>query len=180
MFEIKVLGIHKAKSLIAQDWPTHIISVINDAGPNWPATDIDRQHGNHAIYNFHDVEDDDPEEYADLVPPTRKTMQDIIDEVRSWELNDDSKLLVHCTAGKSRSTAIALAVLVLHGMSPADALKKVKFLSPAMCPNRLMIEYLDDIIGAKGELLKTVTDWYDATIIQIPGLAFPNRGGYNR
>jgi predicted protein tyrosine phosphatase len=180
MFELKVLGIHKAKTLIAQDWPTHIISVINDAGPNWPATTIDRQHNNHAIYNFHDVEDDDPEEYADLVPPTKKDMQDIIDEVKSWELNDDSKVLIHCSAGKSRSTAIAIAVLVLHGMSPKDALAKVKLLSPAMCPNRLMTQYLDEVIGANGELLKAVTDWYDATIIMIPGLSFPNRGGYNR
>jgi predicted protein tyrosine phosphatase len=180
MFEIKVMGIHKAKGLIAQDWPTHIISIINDAGPNWPATTIDRQHDNHAIYNFHDVEDDDPEEYADLVPPSKKNMQDIIDEVNSWELNDESKVLIHCTAGKSRSTAIALAIMVLNGMTPDEALKKVKLLSPAMCPNRLMTEYLDEVIGANGELIKAVNDWYAATIIQIPGLSFPNRGGYNR
>jgi predicted protein tyrosine phosphatase len=180
MFEIKVMGIHKAKTLIAQDWPTHIISVINDAGPNWPGTYIDRQHNNHGIYNFHDVEADDPEEYADLTPPSLKVMQEIIDEVKSWELTDESKVLVHCSAGKSRSTAIAMAILVLHGMSPADALQKVKLLSPAMCPNRLMTEYLDEVIGAEGELLKTVNDWYDKTIIMIPGLAFPNRGGYNR
>lgn len=180
MFELKVLGIAKAKSLIGADWPTHIISIINDAGPNWPGTYIDRQHDNHVIHNFHDVEADDPEEYADLTPPSLKVMQSIIDEVKSWELDDESKVLVHCSAGKSRSTAIALAILVLHGMSPEDALAKVKLLSPAMCPNRLMTEYLDEVIGAKGELLKAVNDWYDKTIIMIPGLAFPNRGGYNR
>jgi len=179
MFELKVMGIAKAKSLIGADWPTHIISIINDAGPNWPGTHIDRQHNNHIIQNFHDVEDDDPEEYDGLVAPTRKNMQDLIDEVRTWELDEDSKVLIHCSAGKSRSTAIALAVLVLHGMSPADALAKVKLLSPAMCPNRLMTGFLDDVIGANGELLKTVTDWYDKTIIMIPGLNFPNRGGYN-
>jgi predicted protein tyrosine phosphatase len=180
MFEIKILGIHKAKTLIAQDWPTHIISIINDAGPNWPATTIDRQHSNHAIYNFHDVENDDPEEYADLVAPSLKVMQEIIEEVKSWELNDESKLLIHCSAGKSRSTAIGLAVLVMNGMSPSDALRKVQLLSPAMCPNRLMTEYLDRSIGANGELLECVTNWYAEKIIMIPGLAFPNRGGYNR
>lgn len=177
MFELKILGIHKAKTLIAQDWPTHIISIINDAGPTWAATHIDRQHNNHGIYSFHDVEDDENDEF---VVPSLATMQDIIDEVKSWDLDDSSKVLIHCTAGKSRSTAVALAVLVLHGMSPADALTKVKLLSPAMCPNRLMVEHLDAVIGAEGELLKTVTEWYDKTIIMIPGLAFPNRGGYNR
>lgn len=180
MFELKVMGIDKAKGLIGADWPTHIISIINDAGPNWPATHIDRQHDQHIVKNFHDVENDDPEEYSELVPPTLSDMQDIIDEVKSWELNDDSKVLIHCSAGKSRSTAIALAVLVLHGMDADEALRKIKLLSPAMCPNRLMTEYLDEVIGAEGELIRVVEAYYKDSIIMIPGLTFPGRGGYNR
>lgn len=180
MFEIKVLGIAKAKQQIGADWPTHIISVINDAGPNWPATTIDRQHNNHAIYNFHDVENDDPEEYADLTPPTMNEIQDILETVDYWQLDDSSKLLIHCSAGKSRSTAIAFALLVKAGMSPADALKKVKLLSPAMCPNRLMVELFDTAMGMNGALRTEVEDYYARSILQIPGLAFPNRGGYNR
>lgn len=180
MFEIKVLGIAKAKQQIGADWPTHIISIINDAGPNWPATTIDQQHGNHVIYNFHDVETDDPEEYADLTPPTMKEVRDILETVDYWELNDDSKLLVHCSAGKSRSTAIALALLVKAGMSPEDALKKVKLLSPAMCPNRLMVELFDEAMGQDGALIDAVNAYYTKSIMMIPGLAFPNRGGHNR
>ena len=180
MFEIKVLGIAKAKQQIGADWPTHIISVINDAGPAWPATHIDRQHDNHIILNFHDVETDDPEEYKDLTPPTAKEIKEILETVDYWQLNDEHKLLVHCSAGKSRSTAIAIALLVKAGMSPEDAVKKVKLLSPAMCPNRLMIELFDDAMKLDGALITEVNDFYAKAIIMIPGLNFPNRGGHNR
>lgn len=180
MFEIKVLGIAKAKQLIGADWPTHIISVINDAGPNWPATHIDRQHDNHAIYSFHDVEVDDPEEYADLTPPKMADVKDILETVDYWELNDDSKLLIHCSAGKSRSTAIAIALLVKAGMEPQEAVRKVKLLSPAMCPNRLMTDLFDEAMGLNGALSGTVDAYYDQAIIMIPGLKFPDRGGANR
>ena len=180
MFEIKVLGIAKAKQQIGADWPTHIISVINDAGPAWPATHIDRQHDNHIIFNFHDVENDDPEEYGDLTPPTAKEIKEILETVDYWQLNGEHKLLVHCSAGKSRSTAIAIALLVKAGMSPEDAVKKVKLLSPAMCPNRLMIELFDDAMGLGGSLITEVNDFYAKAIIMIPGLNFPNRGGHNR
>ena len=177
MFEIKVLGIAKAKSQIGADWPTHIISIINDAGPGWGATTIDRQHDNHVIYNFHDVEDDQAD---GLVLPSKPVMQDILDTAAYWELNDDSRLLVHCTAGKSRSTAVAIAVLVQHGVPIAEAINRVNLLSPAMFPNRLMIELLDECLGLNGELISEVKDWYARKIIMIPGLSLPNRGGFNR
>ena len=175
--EIKVQGIAKAKGLIGADWPTHIISIINDAGPGWGATTIDRQHDNHAIFNFHDVEDDQAD---GLIVPSRPVMQDILDTTTYWNLNESSKLLVHCTAGKSRSTAVAIAVLVQHGVPIADAIKQVNLLSPSMFPNRLMIELLDDCLGLNGELISEIKDWYARKIIMIPGLALPGRGGYNQ
>lgn len=177
MFEIKVMGIAKARQQIGADWPTHIISLINDAGPDFAASTMDRQHNQHIIENFHDVEDRANDEY---VVPSRQQINGILEEVASWQLDDSSKLLIHCTAGKSRSTAIALAVLVQAGMTPADALAKVKLLSPAMFPNRLITEYADDYLGLEGKLIAQVADYYAKKIIMIPGLKAPNRGGYNR
>lgn len=176
MFEIKVLGIAKAKQQIGADWPSHIISVINDAGPAWPATHIDQQHDNHVIYNFHDVDADDPEEYGDLVAPSMKDIKDILATYDYWQMDDSAKLLVHCSAGKSRSTAIGYALLVRAGMSPADALKKIKLLSPAMCPNRLMVELFDEAMGMDGALSKPVEDYYADSILRVPGINFPFRG----
>jgi predicted protein tyrosine phosphatase len=185
MFEIKVMGIAKAKQQIGADWPTHIISVINDSGTDaqgnhFPGTAIDRQHGNHIIVNFHDVEDEDAAEAYDLVPPSRKVVDEVLEEVASWQLGDDDKLIIHCSAGKSRSTAIALGVLVQAGMSPSEALQKVKLLSPSMLPNRLMVEYVDVYLGLEGKLIEEVQAYYDKSILRIPGINLPNRGGYNR
>lgn len=185
MFEIKVMGIAKAKQQIGADWPTHIISVINDSGEDaqgnhFPGTTIDRQHGNHIIVNFHDVEDEDAAEEYGLVAPSRKVIDGVLEEVASWQLDDSSKLIVHCSAGKSRSVAIALGVLVQAGMSPVDALAKVKLLSPAMLPNRLMVEYIDAYLGLEGKLIEAVRSYYDKSILRIPGINLPNRGGYNQ
>lgn len=185
MFDIKVMGIAKAKQQIGADWPTHIISVINDAGSDaqgnhFPGTAIDRQHGNHIIVNFHDVEDEEAAEAYGLVPPSRKVIDEVLEETASWEMDDASKLIVHCSAGKSRSTAIALGVLVQAGMTPEEALKKVKLLSPAMLPNRLMVEYIDDYLKLDGKLVQVVKEFYDKSIMIIPGISLPNRGGYNR
>lgn len=177
LMEIKVMGIAKARAQIGADWPTHIISLINDAGPDFAATTMDRQHGNHIIENFHDVEDD---ENTDYVVPSRNQINGILEEVASWNLGDNDKLLVHCSAGKSRSTAIAIAILVQAGMTPEAALAKVKLLSPAMFPNRLITEYADDYLKLDGKLIAEVADYYAKKIIMIPGLKAPNRGGYNR
>jgi predicted protein tyrosine phosphatase len=177
MFEIKVLGIAKAKSLIGADWPTHIVSLINDPGPDFPGTTMDRQHGNHIIENFHDVED---EENTDYVVPQRNQINGILEEVASWNLGDEDKLLVHCSAGKSRSTAIALGILCQAGMSPADALQRVKLLSPALLPNRLIVEYVDDHLKLSGTLVEVIQRYYEASVLRIPGINLPNRGGYNK
>jgi predicted protein tyrosine phosphatase len=138
---------------------------------------MDRQHGNHIIENFHDVEDD---QNSDYVVPSRNQINGILEEVASWQLSDTHKLLVHCSAGKSRSTAIAIAVLVQAGMTPEQALAKVKLLSPAMFPNRLITKYADNYLDLEGKLIATVAKYYSEKIIMIPGLQLPNRGGYNR
>jgi len=182
MFEIKVQGIAKAKQLIGEDWPTHIISIINDGGPHWFATTIDRAHDNHAIFKFNDVEGEieDEEILKSCILPSKEAMHDIIDTLDSMNLQDDSKLLIHCSAGKSRSTAIAIATMVkFGGMTPLDAVAQCRILSPAMCPNRLMIYYLDEVIEAQGELAKAVDDYYRERIIFYPALRLPNRGNLN-
>jgi len=182
MFEIKVLGIAKAKQLILADWPTHIISIINDGGPHWFATNIERQHDNHHIFKFNDVEGElEVEEIRQAcIIPSKDMMKEIMDSLESMNLGDDSKLLIHCSAGKSRSTAIAIAAMMKFGdMSAEDAVAQCRILSPAMCPNRLMIHYLDEVIGANGKLAEAVALYYKERIIFYPALTLPNRGNLN-
>jgi predicted protein tyrosine phosphatase len=103
-----------------------------------------------------------------------------MEQVEAWELGDGHTLLVHCSMGKSRSTAIALAIMVRAGMTPQAALARLKLMSPAMVPNRLMTEMFDEILGLDGVLVAALKAWYDDKVITHPGVALPNRGGYNR
>ena len=173
--ELRVDSIHRAKNLIAEDWPTHIISIVNEAGGDFGASVIDRQHGDHFIFSFHDVEDD---QSSDYVVPTRKDIKDIL-EVAA-QVPADGRLLVHCTAGKSRSTAVAIGILIQNGMAPQEAFDWMKAHRPAMFPNRLMIEYVDDYLGLGGELLQIVKTYYTEKLMLFPKLVEINRGGYNR
>lgn len=173
--ELRVDSIHRAKNLIAEDWPTHIISIVNEAGGDFGPSVIDRQHGNHFIFSFHDVENDESTEY---VVPTRKDIKDILEAAA--QVPDNGKLLVHCTAGKSRSTAVGIGILIQRGMSPQDAFDWMKSHRPAMFPNRLMVEYVDDYLGLGGELLQIVKTYYTEKLMLFPKLVEINRGGYNR
>ena len=157
------------------DWPSHIISLVNEAGPDFPESRIDHQHGDHHIYNFHDTEDPNDEIY--VVPP-RSDIEEILQITGSLGVND--KLLIHCTAGKSRSTAVGIGVLIQHGMTPREALDWMKNHRPAMFPNRLIIGYIDDILRLDKELIDVVDAYYNEKILLIPGLQAPNRGWNNR
>lgn len=173
--ELKVESITKAKRLIMQDWPTHIISIINDAGPDFAASTIDRQHDDHFIYSFHDVEDD---ESTDYVVATKQDVRDILEAAQM--VPKDGRLLVHCTAGKSRSTAAGIGILIQDGMEPQAAFDWMKGHRPAMFPNRLMIQYIDEILELNGVLLDIVKTYYEEKLLLFPTLTGPNRGGYNR
>jgi predicted protein tyrosine phosphatase len=173
--ELKIDGISGAKRLIAKDWPTHIISILNSAGPDFAATTMDRQHDDHWIFEFHDVENRHDDVY---VVPSRQNVKDILDCVKG--IPHDARVLIHCTAGKSRSVAMAIAIQVQNGMGEQEAFDWAKRQRPVMFPNRLMIEYADDILGLDGRLIEVVATYYRESLHEFPLLVEQNRGGYTR
>jgi len=71
------------------------------------------------------------------------------------ELSARAKVLVHCRAGVSRSTAIAYAILCQHsvpGMETAN-LMHVESLRAVVYPNRLIIELADKVLKRNGGML---------------------------
>lgn len=70
------------------------------------------------------------------------------------KLPDDAVLLVHCEAGVSRSTAAALALLVqFHGVDKIDECVQLLLdVRPFACPNCLISQMADDILGCGGKL----------------------------
>ena len=73
-----------------------------------------------------------------------------------------SPLLVHCRAGQSRSTAVALAVMVQHGWDPEaarDALLAAHPPSRPFIPNLLVLARFDALLGMRSSLFAAGTRW---------------------
>ena len=72
------------------------------------------------------------------------------------KLPDGSRLLIHCEAGVSRSTAVALAGLVQqHGIENVrQCRERLLGIRPFACPNCLISEFADEILGCGGRLFR--------------------------
>jgi predicted protein tyrosine phosphatase len=166
MFDLRIETAPEALRLIQEGWPTRIISLVGDdlrfelpvVGPH------------HFIARFHDVEAETP----GYVAPTAEVLRSAL--VHAEGLNEQDRVLIHCHAGKSRSPAMALGVLVGAGMSAERAMERVKQVRPFVIPNRWIVRMLDQLLHQNGGLVRVVDDHY-AT---LPAEAqLPNRGGLN-
>jgi len=92
---------------------------------------------------------------AGCYAPTKAQVKAALDWVAS--LPEDSKVVVHCFAGVSRSTALALAFMASrHGVEWAkNELEKYR---PMSYPNELIARYADEILGFNGELLNAAQE----------------------
>ena len=71
------------------------------------------------------------------------------------DLPTEAKVLVHCRAGVSRSTATAYAILCQHtslGMEMENLLH-IETLRDLVMPNRLIIQHADQILKREGAML---------------------------
>ena len=68
------------------------------------------------------------------------------------------KILIHCRAGVSRSTALAYAVICQHSQpgQEAEAFAYLRQIRPQLFPNALVVKMADRILKRKGRLLAAV------------------------
>jgi predicted protein tyrosine phosphatase len=73
-------------------------------------------------------------------------------------------LLIHCFAGVSRSTSIALSIIAsrLPAGTEKQALDALLTIAPQAVPDLLVVRHADDLLGRGGALLQTVRDWDQA------------------
>lgn len=57
------------------------------------------------------------------------------------------RLLLHCTAGLSRSPALAIVASVHQGRSASATCAEVRRLAPRSQPNRMVLEMADQVLG---------------------------------
>lgn len=113
--------------------------------------------------NFHDLElplpSNSPARMAwerkgfGIVLPDQSHVHAILEFGRS--LDAKSKVLIHCMAGISRSTAAAwiLGVQAAPGHE-ADIYAFIRRIRPQAMPNRLMVRIADPILGAEGRMIR--------------------------
>ena len=81
------------------------------------------------------------------------------------QLIDDGSLLIHCHAGISRSSAIALAIIAekLGEGNEEEAVKTLEFINPNCRPNKLLVKMIDYILNRNMVLYNTVLNKVDLT-----------------
>lgn len=97
--------------------------------------------------------------------PTREHARAIVAFARSR--SDDERIIVHCLAGVSRSSAALAGVLAARDLPVADGVQAAidlavrngwRSASSGIRPNALLLAMLDVELGLAGELVKTVTE----------------------
>ena len=154
MFELKISNLKEARHLSVQ-WATHMISLLDPDIKDYdfiklPIISAER---NLRRYYFDDITPNSfwCEYYPNAKFVTAEQIQDLLEF--TTVLNSTDRLLVHCHAGISRSTAVALGVLCQHGFTPNEALKLVLSIRPQALPNQHILTLFDEILGLEGELV---------------------------
>ena len=76
----------------------------------------------------------------------------------SQNFTREDRILMHCRAGVSRSTAIAISILSQHAPVGEEKLvvDQVRAIRPLMLPNFLIIKLADEILQRQGKLIAAV------------------------
>jgi predicted protein tyrosine phosphatase len=155
LFELRISSLDHADE-ISQQWATHTISILDTdltrmifALETFYEELIPKPREGLSLYRCH-FDDVTPKDNFGFIVATLADIQAIL--AFSADLTPDDKLLVHCSAGISRSTAVATGILCQHGLSPTAALEKVFAVRKNAIPNPHIIALMDEALKLNGEL----------------------------
>lgn len=140
MFELKVVGLDEAERLFYQQWPTRIISLT------------DQEFLYYGPHHLHVRVNDVPFVGNHAISPSLDHLVTVLNFTKN--LTSSDRLMVHCFAGQSRSTAIAIAVMIQHGMTYREAFDHVETVRSILMPNQLFIQITDAYFGLGGDLVR--------------------------
>lgn len=137
MFEFRIEGAYDAEKLLTANWPTCVVTVIQ-RGAEWKSWGP-----NHLVVPMSDV--GDPKASPDA--PTIQHLAAIL--AHTANLTSADRLMVNCWLGQSRSSAVAVAILMQHGMTTEEAFEAVLEQRPVAVPNVLICRHIDSYFGTK-------------------------------
>lgn len=153
-FQLAICALAELPQAMLRFTPTHVISVT-DPGDSPPEFPIDVTVLRLAFWDAHALTDKVTRMLAtrerDNYPPNIDHARAILDF--GANLPEGARVLVHCWAGVSRSTAAAF-VLAAQRKSGDEksAFDLIKILRPGAMPNRLIVKFADKLLGADGRM----------------------------
>jgi predicted protein tyrosine phosphatase len=101
------------------------------------------------------------------IGPQRRHVEQVIDFGRQIQ-HEGGRLLVHCEAGISRSSAAALTVLAtwLGAGKEQGAVDKTYAAQPHAWPNSQLVELADELLGRDGALIAAVNRTIETLDVQ--------------
>lgn len=162
--EIFISSVEKVPGMIHLHGITHVLSLLRGRERNELFLPRVFNRDNWLFLDMDDVINEDAE-----FAPTLDQVKRILEWGKS--LPHDAKVLVHCRAGVSRSTAAALALMVQKlGVHRID--QAVEWLvdhRPVACPNPVISKHADRLLGAGGELYLKAERVANAKLLKLYG-----------
>ncbi len=160
---LKVGGLHTIDADLPGFRPTHLIGILDPAMPEPPAYAHEPASRDALVMRFRDSEagvDDGPSEShvaAMLVMIERALVA------------PSGRLLIHCHAGASRSTATAYTALVRRdGAARAEeSFAELLRITNKPWPNRTIVQHADELLGAGGRMLAALDAYRSAHPLRL-------------
>ncbi len=151
-FDIRVGGLHSIGADIPDFRPTHLLGILDPEFPEPACYDHERGSRAMLLLRFFDIEVAEPE--GPMAAHVERMIA-FIDGLRSGCGTSRPRLLVHCHAGVSRSTAGAYIALARElGLDRADeAFRHLLRAAANPWPNRRLVSLADGALAANGRLL---------------------------
>jgi predicted protein tyrosine phosphatase len=151
---------------------THVLSILD---PEWPDPAAFQAFDPHfrATLRFHDVIEPD----RGALLPQKADVEAILAFGR--DAGEAARLLVHCHAGISRSTAATLMILAqAHPYQAEDTIaERLIEIRPQAWPNSRMVAFADELLDRRGRLIAATGAIYARQLAARPELAEIMRRG---
>ena len=151
-FDVRIGGLHSIGTDIVEFRPTHLLGILDPLYPEPTCYDHERGSRTMLLLRFFDIDVAEPD------GPAAGHVESIIafaDKLRIDCERCRPRLLVHCHAGISRSTATAYIALARElGLDRAEeAFQHLLQVTATPWPNRRLVTLADDALNADGKLL---------------------------
>jgi predicted protein tyrosine phosphatase len=150
---IEVTGFSRAKRIKRRGF-SGVITIEDPICPRRRQMRFNRHpHPSHLVLRFEDLDS----AVTGIRTPTR---EDVIAAI-NFSKEVEGPLLIHCYAGISRSTGIALAIIAerMGRGREGEALSELLNVRPPAVPNMMVVEHADEILDRNGRLLQTLKSW---------------------